>query len=105
MSIPGFADRQEHRGRAALMLQITPEERAALVLLADGLSTDELAGRFGVTAPEMDTHLSTLFAKMGAGSRAEAVAAAFRRGLLMHTDHMGGAEARPRVESRGTAYM
>jgi DNA-binding CsgD family transcriptional regulator len=87
------------------MLQITPEERTALVLLADGLSTDELAGRFGVTEREMDAHLTTLFAKMGAGSPTEAVAAALRRGLLMPGEHRPGGEARPLVDSRGGAYM
>ena len=64
------------------MLHITPLERVALQLLASGVATHELAGRLGVSAREVETNLNTLFARMGAASRAEAVAAAFRRGLL-----------------------
>ena len=64
------------------MLQITPLERVALQLLASGIATHELAGRLGVSAREIETHLNTLFERMGAASRTEAVAAAFRRGLL-----------------------
>jgi DNA-binding CsgD family transcriptional regulator len=64
------------------VLQITPLERVALQLLANGIATDELAGRLGVTAGEIEAHLSVLFARMGATSRSQAIAAAFRRGLL-----------------------
>jgi DNA-binding CsgD family transcriptional regulator len=85
----------------AKMLQITPGERAALVLLANGLSTNELAGRFGVSECEMDAHLTTLFARMGAATRTEAIAAAFRRGLLIPDDQMVSGDASPRVGSPG----
>ena len=64
------------------MLQITPLDRVALQLLASGIATHELAGQLGVSAREIEAHLNTLFARMGAASRTEAVAAAFRRGLL-----------------------
>ncbi len=64
------------------MLQITPWERVALQLLANGIATSELAGRLGVSECDIAAHLSTLFARMGAASRSEAIAAAFRRGLL-----------------------
>ena len=64
------------------MLQITPQERTTLLLLANGLSARELADRFGVTDGDMEARLITLFARMGAGSRDEAIAAACRRGLV-----------------------
>ena len=69
-----------------MVLQITPWERATLELLADGKATDEIAGRVGISEREVEAHLNALFARMGATSRTEAVAAAFRRGLLT-TDH------------------
>jgi DNA-binding CsgD family transcriptional regulator len=75
-------------GESALVLQITPSERTALLLLADGVSTNDLAGRFGVSECEMEAHLTTLFARMGAASRTEAIAAAFRRGLLNPSDRV-----------------
>jgi DNA-binding NarL/FixJ family response regulator len=64
------------------VLQITPWERAALELLATGRTTYDMAGQFGVTEPEIEQRLNTLFARMGAGSRSEAITAAARRGLL-----------------------
>ena len=68
------------------MLQITPWERAALRQLADGISTSELAGRVGVSEREIEARLTSLFARMGTASRTEAIAAAFRRGLLIPDD-------------------
>jgi DNA-binding NarL/FixJ family response regulator len=65
-----------------LVLQITPEERDMLLLLANGRSTHELAGRFGVSDRVVEAALAALYARMGATDRIEAVATAFRRGLL-----------------------
>jgi len=65
-----------------LTLHITHRERAALQLLADGRAKDEIANGLGVSEPAVEAHLTMLFAKMGAASQTEAVAAAFRRGLL-----------------------
>jgi DNA-binding NarL/FixJ family response regulator len=64
------------------VLHITPWERSVLELLASGLATNELARRLGVTEPEMEARLITLFARMGAATQADAVASASRRGLL-----------------------
>jgi DNA-binding NarL/FixJ family response regulator len=41
-----------------------------------------MAGHLGTSEYEVEAYLTTLFAKMGAACRAEALAAAFRRGLL-----------------------
>lgn len=64
------------------MLQITPWERIALQLLADGETTNDIAARFDMSDVEVEVHLSTLFARMGVTNRIEASRAAFRRGLL-----------------------
>jgi DNA-binding CsgD family transcriptional regulator len=68
------------------VLQITPGERVALQLLAKGRRSDEIAGRLGIGEREVDAHLTILFARMGATNRSEAIAAAFRRGLLTADD-------------------
>lgn len=68
------------------MLHITPRERVALQLLADGKATNEIADRIGISETDVQAHLNTLFARMGAASRTEAIAAAVRRGLLT-SDH------------------
>jgi DNA-binding CsgD family transcriptional regulator len=65
------------------VLHITPWERTALQLLASGIPTREIADRFGAGEDELEAHLNTLFARLGAASRTEAIAAAVRRGLLV----------------------
>ena len=64
------------------MLRITPWERAALQLLANGKASDEIAICLFIQECEVEAYLHTLFTKMGAASRAEAVEAACRRGLV-----------------------
>ena len=64
------------------MLHITPWERSALELLATGTNTSDIASRLGIPEPEVEMRLGTLFARMGAASPADAIAAAARRGLL-----------------------
>jgi len=70
------------------VLQITPSERIALELLAAGIATNELASRLGLSTCEIDGHLASLFARMGAASRTEAVAFAIRRELLSSGSHV-----------------
>ena len=64
------------------MLHMTPWERSALQLLADGKTTNEVAHQLRSNTREVEMHLETLFARMGAANRGEAIAAAIRRGLL-----------------------
>jgi DNA-binding NarL/FixJ family response regulator len=66
----------------AMVLQITPVERAVLQLLADGNGTIDIANRLRVTVEAIETMMATLLERMGAASRVEAVADARRRGLL-----------------------
>jgi hypothetical protein len=61
------------------VLTITPLERAALQLLANGKTCGEIAC----------CDLNLLFAKMGAASQAEAVEAACRRGLVNKAERPG----------------
>jgi DNA-binding NarL/FixJ family response regulator len=71
-----------------MVLHITPWERAALQLLANGTATNDIAGGPGTSECEVEASLTTLFKRMGATSRSEAVAAAFRRGLLTRDDQI-----------------
>jgi DNA-binding NarL/FixJ family response regulator len=64
------------------VLHITPWERSALELLASGTTTRDMAGHLGIPEPEIQQRLSRLFARMGAATPADAITAAFRRGLL-----------------------
>jgi DNA-binding CsgD family transcriptional regulator len=64
------------------VLHITPWERSVLEQLATDAATLEIARRLGIDEREVESNLSTLFARMGVRTRAEAIAAAIRRGLL-----------------------
>ena len=65
------------------MLHITPNEREALQVLADGTAADAIADCLGIHEWEVDVRLSALFARMGATSKDTALASAFSRGLLV----------------------
>jgi LuxR family transcriptional regulator, maltose regulon positive regulatory protein len=65
-----------------MVLLITPGERTALQLMAEGHGVREIAGDLGVGEHAVDAHLGSLFERMGVSCRAEAIGAARRRGLL-----------------------
>jgi len=62
---------------------LTNREREILMLLADGLGNKQIAARLGISTNTVKTHLELLFEKLGVSSRAEAVATAVKRGLLL----------------------
>jgi len=72
------------------VLHITPDERQALQMLADGTATDAIADRLGMSEREVEVRLSALFARMGATSQDTALASAFRRGLLVSSTRRDG---------------
>ena len=72
-----FVDTTEVR-----VLHITPAERAALQLLADGRTKPEIASRLRVDERDVDAWLAALFSRMDCATPVDAVAAAARRGLL-----------------------
>lgn len=61
---------------------LTDRERDVLGLLLEGLSNDEMAGRIGVTTRTVEAHLTRLYERFGARSRAELAARAAREGWL-----------------------
>ena len=62
--------------------EITARELEILGLLADGLHNRAIAARLGISAHTVKFHLGSLFAKLEVGTRAEAVTAGIRRGLI-----------------------
>jgi DNA-binding NarL/FixJ family response regulator len=62
---------------------LTNREREILALLADGLGNKQIAARLGISTNTVKTHVELLFDKLGASSRAEAVAIGVRRGALL----------------------
>jgi DNA-binding CsgD family transcriptional regulator len=61
--------------------QLTEREREVLELLCAGLRNSEIAERLCRSVRTVDHHVAAAFAKLGVGSRAEAVAAAARAGI------------------------
>jgi two-component system nitrate/nitrite response regulator NarL len=61
---------------------LTPRELEILGCLGDGLSNKAVARRLGISQHTVKFHLEAVFAKLGANSRAEAVAKGLRGGLL-----------------------
>lgn len=62
--------------------QLTPRERDVLELLAQGLRQREIARSLTISEKTVGTHVEHLFSKLGAHNRAQAVALAYRRGLV-----------------------
>ena len=62
---------------------LSPRESEILSLLAAGLANKEIAGRLKISEHTVKFHVTSIFNKLGASSRAEAVALGVRRGLIV----------------------
>lgn len=62
--------------------RLTQRELQVLKMLAAGLANKEIAGQLGISDHTAKFHVAQILAKLGAGSRAEAVAIAIRRSLI-----------------------
>ena len=62
--------------------QLTERERQVVALLAEGLSNKLVADRLGISDHTAKFHVNGVMAKLGAGTRTEAVVEAVRRGLV-----------------------
>lgn len=62
---------------------LTAREREVLNMLAEGLGNKEIAWRLKISEHTVKFHASSIFAKLGASSRTEAVTLGIRHGLVM----------------------
>jgi DNA-binding CsgD family transcriptional regulator len=60
----------------------TPRECQVLDLLAEGATDEQIAGQLDLSPATVQTHVRNAKAKLGARTRAQAVALALRRGLI-----------------------
>jgi two-component system, NarL family, nitrate/nitrite response regulator NarL len=60
---------------------LTPRELEVLHMMADGLSNKQIAAELAISDHTAKFHVAQILAKLGAGSRTEAVTIAIRRGL------------------------
>ncbi len=66
----------------ALVEELTSREAQVLALVADGLSNKAVAAKLGVSDETVKFHLSSVFGKLQASNRTDAVRQALRRGLI-----------------------
>ncbi|MGB8698147.1 MAG: response regulator transcription factor [Thermosynechococcaceae cyanobacterium] len=66
-----------------LMDRLTPREMEVLALLSQGLSNKAIATRLHLSEHTVKFHVGSIFEKLGASSRTEAVAIGLRQGLIL----------------------
>jgi DNA-binding NarL/FixJ family response regulator len=71
----------EQRGDGAVLAALTSREREVLRLIAAGRSNREIASVLFIAPKTASVHVSNILGKLGAASRTEAAAIAYREGL------------------------
>nr|WP_281369363.1 response regulator transcription factor [Leifsonia shinshuensis] len=79
---PSVASRLVGRVRTPEANLLSPRELEILALVADGATNRAAGERLHLSEATVKTHLLSIYAKLGVGDRAAAVAEGFRRGLL-----------------------
>jgi DNA-binding NarL/FixJ family response regulator len=79
----GVGARVTRTSASAAVEALTPRETEILGMLADGLANKEIAVRLNISSHTVKSHVQSLFSKLGADTRAEAVAVGVRRGLIL----------------------
>jgi DNA-binding NarL/FixJ family response regulator len=79
---PGLAGAIMRRAQTAAG-RPTAREQEVLELLADGLSSAQIAARLYLGESTVKSHIASLYQKLGATNRAQALVTAVRRGLLL----------------------
>ena len=74
---------QPHAEGEPLVEPLTAREQEVLQLVAEGLSNKLIAARLGISEHTAKFHVNSILGKLGAQTRAEAVAQAARLGLLL----------------------
>ncbi len=80
MFIPEHSSREQ---QDVPIQPLTPRESEILNLLADGLANKEIAWRLKISEHTVKFHITSIFNKLDACTRAEAVAIGARRGLII----------------------
>ncbi len=80
---PVEPEEEDPRTPAEAQIQLTPREREVLELLAAGASNKVIARQLEVSVHTAKFHVASLFRKLGASGRLDALGIGLRTGLLM----------------------
>jgi two-component system, NarL family, nitrate/nitrite response regulator NarL len=73
--------------------RLSPREREILALLAEGRTQSQIATSLVISSKTVATHIQHILGKLGVHTRAQAVALAFRRGLVEPDVHAHALQA------------
>ena len=73
---------REAGAESVVMEALTPRELQVLRMIADGFGNKEIAVQLKISEHTAKFHVAQILAKLGAGSRTEAVTLGIRRGML-----------------------
>jgi NarL family two-component system response regulator YdfI len=82
-SLLSLSDEAEQSELGSAGQILTPREIEVLRMIAEGLGNKEIASKLSISDHTVKFHLSSIFAKLGAANRAEAVTLGIRLGLIM----------------------
>ena len=79
--VEDYVDRLTHESCLTSTIALTPREREVLQLLAEGLSSKEIASKLGLSSKTVDVHRKQIMDKLGLHSVAELTKFAIREGI------------------------
>ncbi|WP_338896094.1 response regulator transcription factor [Streptomyces sp. TG1A-60] len=75
-------DRHPSALAASIVAALTPRETEVIILLTQGKSNAEISEKLSISTATVRSHVHHLLRKLGVGTRAQAVAAAYQRNLI-----------------------
>jgi DNA-binding CsgD family transcriptional regulator len=82
------------------MAELSPRQREILDLVAAGRTSKEIAGELGISESTVNWHISNAFGRLGASSRAEAVALAIEADQEIGDETQGESDLAPKSPRR-----
>ena len=85
--------------------RLTPREREILELLAEGMRSKQIARELVISPKTVASHIQSVLAKLGVHSRAEAIAIAYKEGLVGESGISGETGRSSDFDTTAHAYV